>query len=148
LDGKADVAVYALERHASLQNDMSVQTQLRGLLHPVLGRARFRDARAGLGLQLDDLYAVDEDIELTVTAGAKRLDLVATVINLDNRRPVAGPLPLTMQPDQLTHTLQLPTLLPDAYRVEINPIGAAAGTAQPVNGVFLVADDAEPAGVD
>jgi hypothetical protein len=66
------------------------------------------------------------------------------VIDLDDRRPVAGPIPLTMGADQLTHTVELPPLPADIYRVEISAIGQTAGAAQSVNGVFVVADDAEP----
>jgi len=145
LDGRPiDQGVYAPERHASLQNALSVQTQLRGLLTPVEDRDRFRDARGGLNLLLDDLFAGGEDIPLAVVAETRRLSLSATVVDLDRRRPVAGPVPLTIDEDQLTHHLQLPPLRPDIYGVEVSAIGASAGSAQPVHGVFVVADDDEP----
>ena len=143
-DRSVDQGVYAPERHASLQNALSVQTQLRGLLAPVEDRERFRDARGGLNLLLDDLFAGGEDIPMQVVADVRRLSLAATVVDLHRRRPVAGPLPLTLGEDQLTHHLDLPPLPPDIYGVEVSPVGGSAGSAQPVHGVFVVAGDDEP----
>ena len=40
--------------------------------------------------------------------------------------------------------VELPPLPADVYRVEVTAVGATAGSAQPVNGVFVVADDVEP----
>ena len=69
---------------------------------------------------------------------------MATVIDLDDRRPVAGPIPLATADDELTHVVELPPLPADVYRVEVDAIGATAGSVQPVHGVFVVADDVEP----
>jgi pimeloyl-ACP methyl ester carboxylesterase len=145
LDGRTpDPGVYAPQRHASLQNGLSVQTQLLGLLTPVLRPERFRDARSGLRLDLDDLYAAGEEITVAVTADVRRVDLVATVVDLDTKRPAAGPLPLAMEEDQVRHTIALPPLAAGTYRVEVGALGENAGTVQPVRGVFLVADENEP----
>lgn len=145
LDGRVpDPCIYAPERHASLQNGLSVQTQLLGLLNPVQRRERFRDARGGLRLDLDDLYATDEEIPIVVTAGVRRIDLVATVTDLDRGRRAAGPLPLAPDGD-LRHGLDLPPLEAGTYRVEVSAMGEFAGAVQPVHGVFLVVDDREPA---
>jgi len=144
-DGRApDPSVYAPERHASLQDALSVQTQVRGLLTPVERTERFKDARGGLRLSLDDLHAAGEEIAVTVTAGVRRATLVGTVIDLDTKRPVAGPLPLQAADDQLTHSLELGPLPAGCYRLQIASVGASAGATQPVHGLFLVADDAEP----
>ncbi len=145
LDGRPiDQSVYAPERHASLQNARSVQTQLRGLLAPVEGRERFRDARGGLNLLLDDLFVAGEEIPLSVIADTRRLDLTATVVELEHRRPVAGPLPLTLGDDQLTPHAELPPLPPAVYGVEVSALGSSEGSAHPVHGIFVVAGDEEP----
>lgn len=144
LDDRPDQSVYAPERHASLQNALAVQTQVRGLLRPVPDRGRFRDARSGLRLGLEDLYSAGEEIALTAIADTRRLSLAATVTDLDGRRPVAGPLPLTISEDQQSHHLELRPLPPGVYGVEVATVGEGAGSAHPVHGVFVVADDAEP----
>jgi pimeloyl-ACP methyl ester carboxylesterase len=144
-DGRRpDPSVYAPERHASLQNALSVQTQVRGLLTPVERADRFRDARGGLHLSLDDLHSADEEIPVTVTAGVRRATLVATVVDVDTKRPVAGPLPLLTADDQLTQSLELAPLPAGCYRLDVASVGESAGTVQPVHGLFIVADDTEP----
>jgi hypothetical protein len=139
-----DRSVYASQRHASLQNALSVQTQLRGLLTPVEKSERFRDARGGLGLALDDLYSEGEEIPISVTAGVRRATLMATVVDLDTKRPVAGPLPLRTADDQLTHFVDLAPLPAGGYRLDVVSVGESAGTVQPVHGLFVVAGDNEP----
>ncbi len=144
-DGRLpDPSVYAPERHASLQDALSVQTQVRGLLTPVERPGRFRDARGGLRLSLDDLHTAGEEIPVTATAGVRRATLVGTVIDLDTRRPVAGPLPFQAADDQLSHSLELGPLPAGCYRLDVTSVGESAGTVQPVHGLFLVADDTEP----
>lgn len=140
----ADPSVYAPERHASLQDALSVQTQVRGLLTPVERADRFRDARGGLRLSLDDLHSAGEQIPVAVTAGMRRATLVGTVLDLGTKRPVAGPLPLQAADDQLSHSLDLEPLPAGCYRLDIAPTGESAGAIQPVHGLFLVADDSEP----
>lgn len=140
-DRRIDQSVYAPERHASLQNALSVQTQVRGLLTPVERRDRFKDARGGLSLLLDDLFAAGEEIPLGVVADTRRLDLTATVVELEHRRPVAGPVPLVVEEDQLSHHVTLPPLPPDVYGVEVSAVGSVAGSAHPVHGIFVVAGD-------
>jgi hypothetical protein len=141
---RPDPCIYAPDRHAALQNGQSVLTQLRGLLAPVERSERFRDARAGLSLELDDLYLDGEEIPVGVVAGVRRLDLAATVVDLATKLPAAGPLPLVMADDQLRHATEVPPLAPGAYRVEVAPVGDTVGSVQPVHGVLLVADDVEP----
>ena len=144
-DGRRpDPAVYVPERHASLQNALSVQTQLCGLLAPVERPERFRDARGGLQLELDDLYQAEEEISVRVTADVRPTTLVASVVDLDTRQPVAGPLPLRTGEGQLSHSLGLSPLPVGCYRLEVAPVGDSVGTVQPVHGLFLVADDGEP----
>jgi pimeloyl-ACP methyl ester carboxylesterase len=144
-DGRQlDPSVYAPEQHASLQNALSVQTQIRGLLTPVERTGRFKDARSGLRLSHDDLYSAGEEIPVSVTAGVRRATLVASVIDLETRRPVAGPLPLRTADDQLTHSLEFGPLPPGCFRVDVTSVGESASTVQPVHGLFVVADDTEP----
>jgi pimeloyl-ACP methyl ester carboxylesterase len=143
-DGRPDSNVYAPERHGSLQNALAVHTQLRGLLQPVVDQQRFRDGRGGLSLGLDDLYVEGEEIALSVIADSRRLSLVATVVDLDGRRPVAGPVPLTMADDQHAHAIELPPLTAGVYGVEVAGAGESAGSTQAVHGLFVVSDDREP----
>jgi hypothetical protein len=146
LDGRpADPSVYASERHASLQDGLSVLTQVRGLLTPVERPERFRDARGGLRLSVGDLYAAGEEIPVSVTAGVRRATIAGSVVDMDTKRPVIGPLPLQAADDQLSHSLTLESLPVGCYRLDIAPVGEGAGIVQPVHGLFLVADDAEPA---
>jgi hypothetical protein len=138
----ADPAVYASERHASLQNATSVLTQLLGLLRPVDRPERFRDLRGGLRLVLGDLYEVGEAIPVTVVAGVRRVNLLAKVQDADTGRPVAGPSPLTPGGDGLSHTLELAPVLPQGcYRLIVSAVSDGAGDVQPVHGLFLVAGD-------
>jgi pimeloyl-ACP methyl ester carboxylesterase len=144
-DGRRpDPNVYSPQRHASLQNGSSVQTQILGLLKPVERTERFRDARGGLRLSLDDLHDAGAEIPVTVTAGVRRAALVGTVVDAGTGRPVVGPAPLRTAGDQLTHSLELPPLTAGCYRLEVAATGDRAGEAQPVHGVFLVAGDSEP----
>ena len=138
---RPDPAVYAPESHGSLQNALSVQTQILGLLTPVERPDRFRDARGGLRLVLDDLYALGEEVEVTVVAGVRRSTLVATVADADTGRPVAGPLPLQLASDDLTHALELPPLPEGCYRLTVAAVGESAAGVHPVHGLFLVAGD-------
>ena len=138
---KPDPAVYAPESHGSLQNALSVQTQILGLLTPVERPERFRDARGGLRLWLDDLYALGEEINVTVVATIRRATLVATVADADTRRTIAGPLPLQMAGDGLTHTVQLPPSPEGCYRLTVAAVGEGAASIQPVHGLFLVSGD-------
>ena len=144
-DGRRpDPSVYAPDRHASLQNGLSVQTQIRGLLAPVERTERFRDARGGLRLSLDDIHRAGAEIPVTVTAGVRRATLVGTVIDVDTGLPVAGPAPLRTADDQLTQSLTLAPLPVGCYRLDVVSAGDSAGAVQPVHGLFLVADDSEP----
>ncbi|WP_250009815.1 hypothetical protein [Actinoplanes sp. M2I2] len=139
-----DHSVYVPERHASLQNGLSVQTQVRGLLTPVERADQFRDARGGLRLSLEDVHGADAEIPVTVVAGVRRVTLVGAVINVDTGRTVAGPMPLKAAEDQLTHSLEVAPLPVGCYRLDVVSVGDSAGAAQPVHGLFLVADDTEP----
>lgn len=144
-DGRrVDTAVYAAEQHGSLQNALSVQTQIRGLLTPVDHPDRFRDARGGLRLRLGDLHRAGDEIAVRVTAGVRRATLVATVTDLDTRLPVTGPVPLRAGDDQLTHAVDMLPLRTGCYRLEVTAVGESSAAVQPVRGLFLVADDDEP----
>jgi hypothetical protein len=145
LDGRrTDPCVYAPERHAALQDALSVLTQVRGLLAPVDRPERFKDARGGLRLSVEDLYAANEGIPVGVTAGVRRASLAASVVNVDTKRPVIGPSPLQAPDDQLSHSLTLAPLPAGCYQLEVTPVGESVGLVQPVHGLFVVADDAEP----
>jgi hypothetical protein len=136
---------YAPDRHAALQNGLSIRTQLLGLLNPVIRPERFRDARGGLRLELDDVYSVGEEIPATVVSATRRDTLVASVTDVATGRPLMGPLPLRPHDDELTHSVEIGPLPGGCYRLEVTPAGGSARTAQPVHGLFLVVGDDEPA---
>jgi len=122
---KADRGIYAPDRHAALQNSVSIRTQLLGLLNPVARPERFKDARGGLRLELDDLYSLDEEIAVTVVSGTRRDTLVATVSDVATARPLIGPMPLRAHDDETTHTLELGPLPAGCYRLEVVPAGGS-----------------------
>ena len=142
---KPDRGIYAPDRHAALQNGLSIRTQLLGLLNPVIQPQRFRDARGGLRLELDDVYSVGEEIPITVVSGTRRDTLVATATDVATGRPLVGPLPLRAHDDEVTHSVKLGPLPDGCYRLEVAPAGGSMRTAQPVHGLFLVVGDDEPA---
>ncbi|MGY1727824.1 hypothetical protein ACI79J_12720 [Geodermatophilus sp. SYSU D01062] len=141
---RPDRGIYAPDRHAALQNGLSIRTQLLGLLTPVIRPERFRDARGGLRLELDDVYSVDEEIPVTVVSATRRDTLVATVTDVATGRPLIGPLPLRAHDDEMTHSGELGPLPGGCYRLEVAPAGGSTRTAQPVHGLFLVVADDEP----
>ncbi len=72
-------ALYASQKHATLQEIESVQTQLLGILTQVPGLSGVRDFRLGLALQVDGSFAVGETVLVRVVTSQPRLSLVATI---------------------------------------------------------------------
>jgi pimeloyl-ACP methyl ester carboxylesterase len=142
--GDRPPAVYASERHSSLQATGDVQNQLLGLLTQVEDLDQLRDVRSGLGLDVDDIYDVGEPISLEVTAEGTGLDLVATVEDVSRRR-IVGSFPLE-RTDDLTHRRELRPLEPGSYRVTITGLDESSEQASPVTDVFIVANDNPPTG--
>jgi pimeloyl-ACP methyl ester carboxylesterase len=135
-------AMYIVEKHGSLQNADGVRQHLLGLLTQVPDLGTFRDARAGLRLDVDDLFAGDEPVALSVQARARNLDLVADVVESSSGRPVVPPARLARGADE-RHTLELAPLPEGSYRVTVHGAGASEALAQPVTGLFLVLRDSD-----
>jgi pimeloyl-ACP methyl ester carboxylesterase len=135
-------AMYVVEKHGSLQNAQGVREHLLGLLTQVPDLGSFRDARAGLRLEIDDLFAADEPVALSVQARARNLDLVAEVVDSATGAPVAPPARLTRGADE-RHTLELAPLPEGSYRVTVHGGGSSEPLAQPVTGLFLVLRDSD-----
>ena len=85
--GEDPPAMYSAEKHASLQNDDGVLTQLNGVLSlDAVDFARFRDAMGlvGLSLDVDDDYPIGEPITVRVRPDADDdVTLVARVEEAD-----------------------------------------------------------------
>jgi len=138
--GSRPPAVYARQRHGSLQNVDNVHVQLLGLLTQVADLGDVRDVRAGLALILDDVFAPDEPVAVQVEV--PRIGLAAAVTDLGTG--VTGdPVPLADAGDG-RHAVELPPLPPGEYRVTIAGSGEADRLVAPVGGLLMV-PGAEPA---
>lgn len=140
--GNRPMAVYASERHASLQAAGDVQNQLVGLLTQIEDLDGLRDVRSGLGLHLDDIYAVGEHINIEVGAEQPDVELAAMLEDV-GRRQVVGSFPLE-RTDDVTHRHTLQRLPAGAYRLTVTGSGDASEQVSPVTGVFVVDADEQP----
>lgn len=133
-------AMFAAERHASLQNDNPVLVQLTGILSGIdIDHAAFREAipTIGLGLDLDDTYTPDQPI----------------AVRVHPERPPSQPLTVEVEDIETDTTVVRRTLrLADdgAHHVSLDPLPEAAyrlrvfgaGSIEPVTDLFAVlADD-------
>jgi pimeloyl-ACP methyl ester carboxylesterase len=135
-------AMFVAQRHASLQNDDPVLTQLAGILSGIdLDLSVFRDVpTVAVSVDIDDVYEVGEPI--TVRARPEREEagpLLAVVEDAtrppDDTRPVEvarGPL---RAGDDGWQIAELPPLTEGAYRVTV----LGSGLVRPVTDVFAVA---------
>jgi hypothetical protein len=115
--------------------------QALGLLNPVPGLGRFKDARSGLRLELDDVHQVGEEIMPAGLSGTGRATLVATVTDVHSGRPLVAPVPTTLGEDEMTRAVEFPPLPEGCHRLEVMSTGVSAPNAQPVYGLFLVERD-------
>jgi hypothetical protein len=117
--GNQPDAMYASERHASLQNFDPVLVQLTGLLQGLhIDLSSFYAINTRLALDLDEVYAAGEPIELRVRPENEGMDLVAAVTEVDSGQVVAqGRLP---QGDGGWRNLHLTPLTPGVYRVRVS----------------------------
>jgi pimeloyl-ACP methyl ester carboxylesterase len=132
-------SVFASQKHASLQNVESVQTQLLGVLTEIEELANIKDVREGLSLAMDDLFVVEEPIGLTVTTTTPRLQLAVSVTDLATGRE-GSPTPLAEREDGL-HTVELPPMPPGDYRVTVTGVAETLELVQPVSEIVMVSPD-------
>jgi pimeloyl-ACP methyl ester carboxylesterase len=133
-------AMFAAQRHASLQNDDPVLTQLAGILSGLhLDLAAFRPLpTVGVSLDIEDVYETGEPITVKARPEREIGSLLAVVEDAseppDSERPVElGRAPLRAGDDGW-HTAEIPPLPDGAYRVTV--IGS--GMLEPVADVFAV----------
>jgi hypothetical protein len=135
-------AMFAAQRHASLQNDDPVLTQLAGILSGIdLDLSGFRDLpTVGISVDLDDVYEVGEPI--TVQARPEREEagpLLAVVEDAarppDDARTVEVARAALRAGDGDWQIVELPPLVEGAYRVTV----FGSGPVEPVTDVFAVA---------
>ena len=130
-------AVYAAERHGSLQNDEGVLRQVVGILsEPLLGLKRFRSLTAiPLGLDIGDFYSVGEPIAFEVEpAETPPQTLNARVYSVADGQQLAS-RPLRKTPDG-RYVGELPSLATGAYRVRVE----GGSLVAPATEVFLVGE--------
>jgi len=136
-DERSFGAVYAPERHGSLQNDEAVLRQVLGILsEPRLGMERFRSLTAiPLGLDIGDFYSAGEPIMFDVEpAEMPPQPLNARVHSVVDGQQLASQL-LRKTPDG-RYLGELAPLPAGAYRLRVE-----GGTlVAPATDVFLVGD--------
>lgn len=134
-------AVYAAQKHASLQNVGNVQTQLLGLWTRVPGLSTIKDARAGLALSVAELFVDTEPITLAVTPEvfSPGIQLFAHLVDL-GRNVTAGPFPLT-EGDDGAYTVELPPRAAGDYRITVAGHDKSSQLVQPVSDVIMVAPE-------
>ncbi len=125
-------AMYASERHASLQNLDAVLVQLTGVLtgHET---AAFRDLpKSGIGLDVEDAYATDEPIGVRVRSEEQSAELVVVAAEAETGREVGrAVLPPTIDE---WRDAEIPPIAAGTYRLTVS----GGPLVQPVTDVFVV----------
>jgi pimeloyl-ACP methyl ester carboxylesterase len=128
-------AMYAAERHASLQNMDPVLVQLAGVL---TGRdtTAYRDLpKTGLGLDLEDAYAIDEPIGVRVRSEDQAAELAAVAVEAETGRE-AGRVLLPPGIDEWREA-EIPPAPAGTYRLTVS----GGPSVQAVTDVFVVYDE-------
>jgi pimeloyl-ACP methyl ester carboxylesterase len=133
-------AMFAAQRHASLQNDDPVLAQLAGILSGLrLDLSVFRGPSLNVSLDVDDLYEVGEPI--TVRARPERETdepMLAVVENAarppDDERPDEVARATLREADDGWHSAEVPPLPEGTYRVTV----FGSGMVEPVTDVVVV----------
>jgi pimeloyl-ACP methyl ester carboxylesterase len=141
-------AMFAAQKHASLQNDDPVLAQLAGILSGLhLDLAAFRaPPTVGLSLDVEDLYGAGEPVIVKARPERESVDGLIAVVEDASRPPDSeSPLELARAPLRPAadgwHSVELPPLPDGAYRVTV----LGSGMIEPVADVFAVVS---PAGVE
>ncbi len=129
-------AMFASERHASLQNEDAVLVQLRGVMSGLdIDFPTFRDAfpTIGLGLELDDVYQTGEPVQVRVRPEEEPAEsLLVQVFDAETDQEVARE---TMRPaEDGWHEAELRPLQEGAYRLT----AFGSGRVEPVTDIFVV----------
>lgn len=134
-------AMFAAQKHASLQNDDPVLTQLAGILSGIdLDLSLFRARPTiGLGLDVEDVYAADEPVTVRVRPEQSLPGPLVAVAEDATRAPDAEQ-PLEVRRADLRvdgdgwHVGELGPLPPGTYRVTV----LGDGAVEPVTDVVAV----------
>jgi pimeloyl-ACP methyl ester carboxylesterase len=134
-------AMFASERHASLQNEDAVLVQLRGVMSGLdVDFPAFRDAfpSIGLGLELDDAYQTGEPVQVRVHPEEEPAEpLLVEVFDAETNQDVARE---TLRPaEDGWHEARLGPLQEGAYRLR----AFGSGKVEPVTDIFVVLAEGE-----
>jgi pimeloyl-ACP methyl ester carboxylesterase len=134
-------AMFAAQKHASLQNDDPVLAQLAGILSGLhLDLAAFRGPpTVGLSLDVDDLYEAGEPVTVKARPERESIDgLIAVVEDASQPPDSEHPVELARAPlrpaEEGWHSVEIPPLADGAYRVTV----LGSGMVEPVADVFAV----------
>jgi hypothetical protein len=134
-------AMFAAQKHASLQNDDPVLAQLAGVLSGLhLDLAAFRPLPAvGVSLDVDDIYEAGEPVAVKAKPERESTGALLAVVEDASKPPDSlDPVELARAPlrpaDDGWHAVELPPLPAGAYRVTI----LGSGMVEPVADVFAV----------
>jgi pimeloyl-ACP methyl ester carboxylesterase len=125
-------AMFASERHASLQNLDAALVQLSGLLtgHDTSG---FRDfPKTAISLDLEDAFERDEPIRVRVRPEDQSADVEAVAVEAESGREV-GRVTLPSGIEEWREG-EIPPVLPGTYRLT----ASGGATVQPVTDLFVV----------
>ncbi len=134
-------AMFAAQKHASLQNDDPVLAQLAGVLSGLhLDLAAFRPLpTVGVSLDVDDIYEAGEPVTVKAKPERESTDALLAVVEdasqpPDSLEPVELARASLRPADDGWHGVELPPLPAGAYRVTI----FGSGMVEPVADVFAV----------
>jgi pimeloyl-ACP methyl ester carboxylesterase len=138
-------AMFAAQRHASLQNDDPVLAQLAGILSGLdLDLSAFRALPTlGLSLDIDDLYDAAEPLTIRARPERESDDRLLAVVEdaalpPDHQQPVELARAPLVPSDDGWQSTELPPLPEGTYRVTV----FGSGMVEPVTDVFAVVSTA------
>ena len=130
--------IYAPDQHGSLQNAAGPLTQLIGVLS-ARPTANLRGGLSGFGLQIDEIFGVDEPIMATVTSDDPAPTVDAAIVDVATGRPV---LESRVDVDgDGWYRAQFPPLPAGDYRLTVSPTNTDSDRL-PVHSLFIVAGPA------
>jgi pimeloyl-ACP methyl ester carboxylesterase len=130
--------IYAPDQHGSLQNAAGPVTQLIGVLS-ARPTANLRGGLIGFGLQIDEIFGVDEPIMATVTSDDPSPTVDTAIVDVATGRSV---LESRVDVDgDGSYRARCPPLPAGDYRVTVSPTDTGSDRL-PVHSLFIVADPA------
>ena len=131
--------IYAPDQHGSLQNAVGPLTQLIGVLS-ARPTANLRSGLSGFGLQIDEIFDVDEPIVATVTSDDPSPTVDAVLVDVASGRPV---LESRLEVDgDGSYRAQWAPLPAGDYRLTVSPPDSDTDRL-PVHSLFIVAGPEE-----